>query len=220
VGDLVFTAFSGSHQDAIKKGFAVQQPDQMWEVPYLSIDPADVGRTYESVIRVNSQSGKGGIAFLLERDYGIVLPRRLQIEFSQVVQRSLDAHGQEMTAAELWQCFEREYLQRTTPFKYLSHQLSEDDSGQTILATLRSNDQIINVTGRGNGPIDAFVNALDLEVQVRHYEEHALSQGSKACAIAYVEMSGSSGVLHGVGIHPNIVTASLLAVLSAVNRLA
>lgn len=221
VGDLVFTAFSGSHQDAIKKGFAVQNPDAIWEVPYLPIDPADVGRTYESVIRVNSQSGKGGIAFLLERDYGIVLPRRLQIEFSQVVQRSLDLHGQEMTAAELWSCFEQEYLRAVSPFKYLSHHLEEENGMQTIQATLQSYGQEITIQGRGNGPIDAFLNALGLEIQVRHYEEHALSQGSTAYAIAYIEIASNAfpGSLHGVGIHSNIITASLLAVLSAVNRI-
>lgn len=221
VGDLVFTAFSGSHQDAIKKGFAVQKSDAIWDIPYLPLDPTDVGRTYESVIRVNSQSGKGGMAFLLERDYGLVLPRRLQIEFSQVVQRVMDARGQEMAAADLWQLFEQEYLQAVSPLKYLAHQLSETDGAvQSISVQLEVNGQPVTVQGQGNGPIDAFLQALNRDISIFHYEEHALSQGSDATAIAYIEIGGAAfpGCLHGVGIHANIVTASLLAILSAVNR--
>jgi 2-isopropylmalate synthase len=221
VGDLVFTAFSGSHQDAIKKGFAVQQADALWEVPYLPLDPADVGRTYDSVIRVNSQSGKGGIAFLLERDYDLVLPRRLQIEFSRVVQQAMDAEGREMTSTELWQLFEQEYLQAVAPLKYCSHTLAETDSDrQQITATILVNEQPTTLTGQGNGPIDAFLNALNLDIQIHHYEERALSRGSDASAIAYIEITRSDfpGALYGVGIHANIVTASLLAVLSAINR--
>lgn len=224
VGDLVFTAFSGSHQDAIKKGFAVQQPDAIWEVPYLPIDPADLGRTYESVIRVNSQSGKGGMAFLMERDYNLTMPRRLQIEFSQVVQQAMDATGKEMTSEDLWQLFSQAYLQLHTPFKYLSHHLSEEEeySGkQTISATLQLHQKQVTVRGEGNGPIDAFLNALNLNIRVHHYEERSLAQGSDAAAIAYVELAGEDiqGSLYGVGIHSNIVTASLLAVLSGINRL-
>ncbi len=223
VGDLVFTAFSGSHQDAIKKGFAVQKPDAVWEVPYLPIDPADVGRTYESVVRVNSQSGKGGIAFLLERDYDLVLPRRLQIEFSQIVQKAMDASGKEMSSADIWQLFEQEYLQVCTPLKYMTHHLSEteDYSGvQNITVRLQQDEKIITVQGQGNGPIDAFVNALGLDMQIHHYEERSRNVGSNADAIAYVEVAGNfiQGSLHGVGIHANIVTASILAILSAVNR--
>ncbi|MDI9635892.1 2-isopropylmalate synthase [Kamptonema cortianum] len=221
VGDLVYTAFSGSHQDAIKKGFAVQQPDAPWEVPYLPLDPADVGRTYESVVRVNSQSGKGGIAFLLERDYRITLPRRLQIEFSQVVQQVMDTTGKELAASDLWQLFEREYLQAVTPLKYIDHHLSEVGDKQAIALTLQAGDKTLSVEGTGNGPIDASIHALNLGIRVRHYEEHSLSQGSDAYAIAYIELAIDSlpSSLHGVGIHPNTVTASLLAVLSAVNRL-
>lgn len=221
VGDLVFTAFSGSHQDAIKKGFAAQLPDAVWDMPYLPLDPADVGRTYESVIRVNSQSGKGGIAFLLERDYNLVLPRRLQIEFSQVVQREMDASGREMSSADLWALFEQEYLRQVSPLKYLSHHLLETDgSEQAIAATLQMNGQPMVLQGEGNGPIDAFLNALPFAIRVDHYEEHALSQGSNAKAIAYVEIASEMmpKALYGVGIHANIVTASLLAILSAVNR--
>ncbi len=219
VGDLVFTAFSGSHQDAIKKGLAVQQ-EGVWEVPYLPIDPADVGRSYESVIRVNSQSGKGGIAFLLERDYHLVLPRRLQIEFSRVVQQAMDQHGQEMEAASLWQLFQQEYIQ-SAPFQYLSHRLLEVERNvQTIAATLQVNGQPKMISGQGNGLIDAFLDALNLGIQIDHYEEHSLSQGSDAMAIAYVEIGGEdfTGSVYGVGIHQNIITASLLAILSSVNR--
>ncbi|MGJ5672975.1 MAG: 2-isopropylmalate synthase [Nostochopsis sp.] len=223
VGDLVFTAFSGSHQDAIKKGFAVQKPDAVWEVPYLPIDPADVGRTYESVVRVNSQSGKGGIAFLLERDYYLVLPRRLQIEFSQIVQKAMDASGKEMSSADIWQLFEQEYLQVCTPLKYMTHHLSEtdDDSGvQNIAIRLQQDEKMITVQGQGNGPIDAFVNALGLDMQIHHYEERSRNSGSNADAIACIEIAGDfiQGSLHGVGIHANIVTASILAILSALNR--
>ncbi|MBD2095418.1 2-isopropylmalate synthase [Trichocoleus sp. FACHB-591] len=220
VGDLVFTAFSGSHQDAIKKGFSAQSSDDIWEVPYLPLDPADVGRTYESVIRVNSQSGKGGIAFLLERDYNLVLPRRLQIEFSRIVQQAVDTHGQEMAAADLWKLFEQEYLQAVSPLKYLTHHLTEVDSQQMISVTLERDGQPATLQGQGNGPIDAFLQALNLDIRVDHYEEHSLNQGSDAAAIAYVEVRSDriSGSLHGVGIHSNIVTASLLAILSGVNR--
>jgi 2-isopropylmalate synthase len=219
VGDLVFTAFSGSHQDAIKKGFAVQKSDALWQVPYLPLDPADVGRTYESVIRVNSQSGKGGIAFLLERDYHLVLPRRLQIEFSQVVQQTLDSEGQEMDAASLWHLFQQTYL-RSTPLQYLSHRLLEVERDvQTIATTLQYHGHPLILDGQGNGPIDAFLNALHLEIRVHHYEEHSLSQGSDATAIAYVEVGQGASSMHGVGIHGNIITASLLAIVSAVNRM-
>ncbi|MEP0870328.1 2-isopropylmalate synthase [Trichocoleus desertorum AS-A10] len=220
VGDLVFTAFSGSHQDAIKKGFAAQSSEDIWEIPYLPLDPADVGRTYESVIRVNSQSGKGGIAFLLERDYNLVLPRRLQIEFSRIVQQAVDTHGQEMGAADLWKLFEQEYLQAVSPLKYLAHHLAEVDSQQMISVTLERDGQPATLQGQGNGPIDAFLQALNLDIRVDHYEEHSLNQGSDSAAIAYVEVTSDriSGSLHGVGIHSNIVTASLLAILSGVNR--
>lgn len=221
VGDLVFTAFSGSHQDAIKKGLAVQQPNANWEVPYLPLDPADVGRTYESVIRVNSQSGKGGIAFLLEQDYNLVLPRRLQIEFSQVVQQAMDAHGLEMTAGDLWNLFEQEYLQAVSPCKYLSHRLAETEGDtQSITTVLQVNGQKVSLAGTGNWAIDAFMRALNLNIRIHDYEERSLNQGSDATAIAFIEIAGADfpGALYGVGIHANIVTASLLAILSGINR--
>jgi 2-isopropylmalate synthase len=219
VGELVFTAFSGSHQDAIKKGFAVQKSNARWRVPYLPIDPVDVGRTYESVVRVNSQSGKGGIAFLLERDYGLVLPRSLQVELSQIAQRAMDLSGQELSAADLWQLFTHEYLQGD-PFKYRSHQMIEAQAGWEITAELEYKEQPLTVQGQGNGPIDAFLKALDRDLQVHHYEERALGYGSDAVAIAIIQLDliGAQETHHGVGMHNNIVTASLLAVLSALNR--
>lgn len=220
VGDLVFTAFSGSHQDAIRKGFAARNPEDLWDMPYLPIDPADLGRSYESVVRVNSQSGKGGIAFLLERDYNLSLPRRLQIEFSQVVQRAMDASGKEMTAPMLWELFEQEYLRANVPFKYVTHHWQDEQNPAAIAATLEYEGQTLQRYGRGNGPIDAFVDALGLAMRVHTYEERSIGHGSDADAIALIEIAADwlGGTVHGVGIHSSIVTASLLAVLSAVNR--
>ncbi len=220
VGDLVFTAFSGSHQDAIRKGFAARHPEDIWNMPYLPLDPADLGRSYASVVRVNSQSGKGGIAFLLERDYDLSLPRRLQIEFGQVVQRAMDATGKEMTAPMLWDLFEQEYLRANAPFKYVSHHWRDDEALSAISATLECNDTVLTLEGRGNGPIDAFVAALNLGIRIHSYEERAIGHGSDADAIALIEIAADwlEGTIHGVGIHSSIVTASLLAVLSAVNR--
>ena len=224
VGDLVFTAFSGSHQDAIKKGLAARASDGIWDVPYLPIDPADVGRTYESIIRVNSQSGKGGVAYLLERDYHLVLPRRLQIEFSRVVQERADATGKELSAAEIWSLFEGEYLAPHAPYAYRGHQLAVSPDGQDrerITVSVERDGRVLTLHGTGSGPIDALVRALDLPIDVVAYEEHSVGAGSGATAVAYVEISTpSGGSLFGVGKHPNIITASLLAVLGAVNRAA
>ena len=222
VGDLVFTAFSGSHQDAIKKGLAALEPNGIWDVPYLPIDPADVGRTYESIIRVNSQSGKGGVAYLLERDYHLVLPRRLQIEFSRVVQERADATGKELSSSEIWGLFEAEYLAPTAPLTYRSHQLaasSEAQDREHITLNVERDGRPQTLHGTGSGPIDAIIRALSLPIDVVAYEEHSVGAGSGATAVAYVEISTPSGrSLFGVGKHPNIITASLLAVISAVNR--
>ncbi|HTB65762.1 MAG TPA: 2-isopropylmalate synthase [Steroidobacteraceae bacterium] len=222
VGDLVFTAFSGSHQDAIKKGFAALQPDAHWDVPYLPIDPQDLGRTYDSIVRINSQSGKGGVAFLLERDHQFVLPRRLQIEFSQVVQAAVDASGKELSSDELEALFSAEYLKTAAPFVYRAHQLAATSDGadrERITLHVDRNGTPATLSGTGSGPIDALVNALGLPFDVLSYSEHSRAAGSGAQAVAYVEITTHSRVtLFGVGIHKNIVTASLLAVLSAVNR--
>ncbi|MEW7848404.1 2-isopropylmalate synthase [Massilia aurea] len=219
-GDLVFTAFSGSHQDAIKKGFAKQQADAIWEVPYLPIDPADLGRSYDAVIRVNSQSGKGGMAYLLEQEYGLQLPRRLQIEFSRVVQRQADESGREINPADLHALFAREYLDQEEPYHYIAHRMTEDSAHDVQLEVDVARHHAPQVfSGRGNGPIDAFVTALGLEIRLMDYHEHAIGSGADARAACYVELRvGNGPTLFGVGIDSNIVTASFKSVLSAVNR--
>jgi len=221
-GDLVFTAFSGSHQDAIKKGFAQQQPDAIWEVPYLPIDPADLGRSYDAVIRVNSQSGKGGMAYLLEQEYGLQLPRRLQIEFSRVVQQLADSSGREIAAGDIHALFGREYLEQEAPYRYISHRMSEDSTGEqpVQIEVTAMQDRVQSVRrGAGNGPIDAFVNALGLDIRLMDYHEHSIGSGANARAACYVELRvGNGPTLFGAGIDSNIVTASFRAVLSAVNR--
>ena len=222
VGDLVFTAFSGSHQDAIKKGFAQQKPDALWEVPYLPIDPADLGRSYDAVIRVNSQSGKGGMAYLLEQEFGLQLPRRLQIEFSRAVQKVADASGREVAAADIHAIFKAEYFDQVTPFAYGAHRMVEDSSLEEPVqmeVELFENGAKIARKGSGNGPIDAFVHALGLEIKLMDYHEHAIGSGADARAACYVELRLANGpTLFGAGIDSNIVTASFKAVLSAVNR--
>jgi len=223
VGDLVFTAFSGSHQDAIRKGFAERKEGDAWEIPYLPVDPRDLGRSYESVIRVNSQSGKGGVAYLLEQEYHVSLPRRLQIEFSPVVQAVSDSSGKEVTAAAIWQLFEDEYLaQDGREYQYRGHHLvtaTDGSDGELLTLNITRNGQPMQLTGRGNGPIDALVHALALPFDVLSYEEKSIGKGSEARAAAFVEITTPSRVtLFGVGVHANIITASILAVLSAVRR--
>jgi len=222
VGDLVFTAFSGSHQDAIKKGLAARSEADLWDVPYLPIDPSDLGRSYDSIIRVNSQSGKGGVAFLLERDYQLVMPRRLQIEFSQVVQAAADISGKELTSRELWELFTKEYLTPRSPFVYRSHQLAASTDGadtERLSVQIERAGRLESWAGEGSGPIDAMVDAIALPFDVLSYEEHSRGQGSNAVAVSYIEITTRSRrTLFGAGMHPNIITASLLAVLSAVNR--
>ncbi|TQJ51294.1 2-isopropylmalate synthase [Phycicoccus sp. SLBN-51] len=238
-GDLVFTAFSGSHQDAIKKGFEAMEREAkqtgksidelVWGVPYLPIDPHDVGRSYEAVVRVNSQSGKGGVAYILKSEHQLDLPRRLQIEFSGVVQAKTDTEGGEVTPRELWDVFKDEYLPakdgetndwgRFTP---VSHTLVSGENGQDrITATMLDHGTEVTVEGAGNGPIAAFIDALStlgIDVRVLDYAEHALSAGGDARAAAYVECAVGDRVLWGVGLHSSIVKASLTAILSAVNR--
>ena len=221
-GDLVFTAFSGSHQDAIKKGFAQQKPDAIWEVPYLPIDPADLGRSYDAVIRVNSQSGKGGMAYLLEKEYGLALPRRLQIELSRAVQKVADASGREISAAGIHDIFSSEYLEQLSPYSYGGHKMVEDTSAAEsvqIDITLTRDQAVQHLQGGGNGPIDAFVDALGLDIKLMDYHEHSIGSGADARAACYVELRLADGpTVFGAGIDSNIVTASFKAVLSAVNR--
>ena len=235
-GDLVYTAFSGSHQDAIKKGLedlerraraqGVKVSDMPWEAPYLPIDPHDVGRSYEAVIRVNSQSGKGGVAYIMKAEHNLDLPRRLQIEFSRVVQARTDVGGGEVTPQELWAIFSTEYLQAKAPLDLVSvYAASGTGRTDTVTAVVSVSGTPRELTGEGNGPVSAFVDAissLGFEVRVLDYLEHALSSGGDALAAAYVECEVGSGedseVLWGVGMDSNIVTASLRAVASAVNR--
>jgi len=245
-GDLVFTAFSGSHQDAIKKGFesmeydlaadpsAASIDDLVWGVPYLPIDPHDIGRSYEAVVRVNSQSGKGGVAYILRSEHHLDLPRRLQIEFSGVIQRRTDVVGGEILPAALWSAFQDEYLPVTATeaaatnteqwgrFSLLSMRSdSTVDGADTISVRMTDGGQEITIEGSGNGPIAAFVSAmstLGVDVRVLDYAEHALSSGGDARAAAYVEAAVGERVLWGVGLDANIVIASLKAVVSAVNR--
>jgi len=235
-GELVFTAFSGSHQDAIKKGLnALEQQTQQsqdngdpcyWDVPYLPIDPADVGRSYEAVIRVNSQSGKGGVAFIMEKDHGLELPRRLQIEFSKVIQGISDDTGKEIDSDQIWQAFNEEFLQATHPLEFLEHHTeAENNDGEhrQIDAKVNHNGKPVALQGHGNGPIDAFVNSLnkqfELDFRVVDYHQHATGVGSSAQSACYVEIQvGKAETRYGAGLHSNIVCASLIAVCSAVNR--
>ncbi|TMC93106.1 MAG: 2-isopropylmalate synthase, partial [Chloroflexi bacterium] len=231
VGELVYTAFSGSHQDAIKKGMDARAASQseIWDVPYLPIDPLDVGRTYEAIIRVNSQSGKGGVAYILKHDYHLDLPRRLQIEFMRVIQEITDVTGKEITPPEIWNAFTTTYLIPNANLELVEHETSDhagsNGAGRTRLeAVVRLAGAERTISGRGNGPIAAFTDALarevGIQVQVVDYVEHAVGSGSDATAVAYVEAAGGGrGAAWGVGMSPNILTASLKAVVSAANRL-
>jgi 2-isopropylmalate synthase len=226
VGDLVYTAFSGSHQDAIKKGMdALPRDYEVWEVPYLPIDPKHVGRTYEAVIRVNSQSGKGGVAFIMKAEHGFDLPRRLQIEFSKTIQTITEDSGTEISPADMWKAFQTAYLPERAAYELRGHELVSDTGSENtrITAHLVVRGTLQTVTGTGNGPIAAFVDALrsglGASIDVVDYAEHAVGQGADATAAAYVETIGGDGTLRwGVGVHPNIITASLRAVLSALAR--
>ena len=226
VGELVYTAFSGSHQDAIKKGFDAQEKrnDPLFQVPYLPIDPKDVGRDYEAVIRINSQSGKGGIAYILQADHGLDLPRPLQIAFSKIAQEQMDEEGKELTSAALWSLFSRTYLLSDAPLELLAHKTFPGAEGsRTLTAELKQDGAIRTIEGVGNGPIDAFVDALKttygVEFSFLDYHEHAVGRGANATAACYVQLQDEKGrIVHGVGIDPNIVMASLKAVLSGMQR--
>ena len=230
-GDLVYTAFSGSHQDAIKKGLedlsrrAAEQGIAVgeipWEAPYLPIDPKDVGRTYEAVIRVNSQSGKGGVAYILKNDHHLDLPRRAQIEFSRVIQQHTDTEGGEITPEEIWRVFQAEYLERRDAYELLSWNSVTGPEGdqQDVRLWVRGDER--SFKGEGNGPVAAFVDGMrqaGADIRVLDYVEHALSAGGDASAVAYVECEIAGEIVWGIGIDPNIVTASLKAVVCAANR--
>jgi 2-isopropylmalate synthase len=224
VGDLVYTSFSGSHQDAIKKGFEALGDDyEEWGVPYLPIDPKHVGRSYEAVIRVNSQSGKGGVAYIMKAEHGFDLPRRLQIEFSRAIQTITEDTGTEISPTEMWARFSEEYLPESPSLTLVGHEVTTSDSGASVTAQLLVEGEHVTVTGVGNGPIAAFVHALQkdlaIDVEVVDYAEHAVTAGTDATAAAYVEARSEDGIRWGVGLDGSILAASLKAVLGAVNRL-
>lgn len=225
-GDLVYTAFSGSHQDAIKKGLEAlnKSSDRVWEVPYLPIDPKDVGRTYEDVIRVNSQSGKGGVAYLLKTDQGLDLPRRLQIEFTRVIQKITDSSGKEITGQEIWKVFREHYLTRDHPYKLVSFSTQANIDGEdrtNLKADIKKANFSSQIQGVGGGSIEAFISALNdgfnLSISVLDYHEHAIGSGEDAKAVCYMEMKIENKELWGVGMHTDIVTASLRAIVSGLN---
>jgi 2-isopropylmalate synthase len=223
VGELVYTAFSGSHQDAIKKGMYAQQREssEVWDVPYLPIDPADLGRSYEAIIRVNSQSGKGGVAYLMETEHSLELPRGLQVDFAQKVQAITDLRGGELTADELLAAFHEHYLARTRPYELGAYTHTSADTDQ-ISAELTRDGEALEVSGAGNGPIAALVDAFEqnfgITIAIRNYHEHAMAAAADATAAAYIEADIDGDLVWGVGLHPSIVTASLRAVVNAVNR--
>ncbi len=224
VGELVYTAFSGSHQDAIKKGMYAQQrsKSEVWDVPYLPIDPKDVGRSYQAIIRVNSQSGKGGVAFLLANDHGLDLPRGLQVEFAQIVQAITDGRGGELSSVEIYALFEASYLAVKEPYELVSYRHEADEHGDRLVAVVRAGEESAEVSGEGNGPIAALVHGLgrrgETAISVLDYHEHAMTAGEDAVAAAYVEVDVEGLTAWGVGVHSSIVTASLRAVVNAVNR--
>jgi 2-isopropylmalate synthase len=224
VGELVYTAFSGSHQDAIKKGMDTRKRSQseLWDVPYLAIDPMDLGRTYEAIIRVNSQSGKGGVAYLMEREHHLELPRGLQVDFAQKVQAITDARGDELTADELMAAFQEHYLSHVRPYEIVSYTHSSGGDEDRIAAIVKVDGEPQEIEGVGNGPIAALVDALDrtfgVTVSLLDYHEHAMAASADATAAAYVEADVDDDAVWGVGVHPSIVTASLRAVVNAVNR--
>ena len=225
-GDLVYTSFSGSHQDAIKKAFSARQDNDIWDMPYLPIDPKDVGRSYEAVIRVNSQSGKGGISYLLENDYGLELPRRLQIEFSQCVQRVMDATGKELTAQDLYQLFQQQYALETMQApqnQMMTHVDTSDKCKRTLLtADVKIDDRTFRLSGSGTGPIDAFVDGLaeatGTSIRVLDYHEHAIGQGAHVQAVSYLELRVGEQTVFGVGVDTDIISASLKAIQCGFQR--
>ena len=224
VGELVYTAFSGSHQDAIKKGMAAVGEDyEVWEVPYLPVDPKHLGRTYEAIIRVNSQSGKGGVAYLLATEHGLELPRAMQVEFSKTVQKVTEQTGTEISPAQIWDVFTTTYLPEHATLQLLASEVAADQQSTRIVAQLLVDGAHVTVTGSGNGPIDALMaglrTELNVEFKIRDYTEHALTAGSGASAVAYVEAEGADGTTWwGVGMSSSILDASLAAVISAANR--
>ena len=225
-GDLVYTAFSGSHQDAIKKGMDAQERSgsPVWDVPYLSIDPKDVGRSYEAIIRVNSQSGKGGVAYLMAAEHNLELPRGLQVDFARRVQQITDARGGELTGDELLTAFTEHYLDHTQPYELLAYTHSSEEDFDQIAARIRVDGEERVIEGEGNGPlaalVDAFAKSFGVTISIRDYHEHAMAGGADAQAAAYVEADVDDEAFWGVGVHGSILTASLRAIVNAANRAA
>jgi 2-isopropylmalate synthase len=223
-GDLVFTAFSGSHQDAINKGFAVQKADEVWEVPYLPIDPQDMGRTYEAIIRINSQSGKGGVAYVMDHDFGLDLPKEMRVEFGKIINRIADKSGGELSNDEIREAFESEYLRRETPLKVLKFRaITTKDDSVECHAQVTWNGEEREIRAKGNGPINAFVVALgELGVpafDIANFSQHSLEGGAGAHAVCYIQIrTGDKSTFYGAAIDTNIEFASIKAVASAVNR--
>ena len=224
-GELVFTAFSGSHQDAIKKGMNAQEGN-VWAVPYLPIDPSDIGRSYEAIIRINSQSGKGGVAYIMESEFGCQLPKTMQAEFGSIIQNLSDKLGREIEPKEIWQEFNNEYLTSEDPIKFVDYSIASDSNDSSRMhgyLKIQINGEEKELNGNGNGPIDALKDALSsielANFQLTHYSEHALGKGTDSTAIAYIQITNSTGnQRYGAGVNPNIAKASALALLSAVNR--
>ena len=228
-GELVFTAFSGSHQDAINKGVNYMQREKSpyWEVPYLPIDPADLGRQYEPIIRINSQSGKGGAAFVMHQSFGYVLPKAMHPEFGKLVKKACDQAGREISPQEVFAIFQREYLDVKTPYELLSYKIFEEDGGQGQVivdfeGSIRHGEETRAVSGKGNGPIDAFFNALH-NIGLDHYDfvsysEHAISTGANSKAVSYIQLEHQGETLFGVGVDSNISIASIKGILCAINR--
>ena len=224
-GDLVFTAFSGSHQDAIKKGFQAikKSNDPKWQVPYLPIDPADLGRSYEAVVRINSQSGKGGVAFLLEKDHGVSLPRRLQISLSQKIQKLAEETGKEISSSQIWDIFEANYLKPINNFSYIEHSSTSNGDAHFLELIMNMENEEIKIKGNGNGPIDSFINGLSeklgMQIKVADYHQSAISSGSDAKAAAYIELEKGGKTFWGVGIHPNTTRASFDSIIVGLSKL-
>ena len=224
-GDLVFTAFSGSHQDAIKKGFQAikKSNDPKWQVPYLPIDPADLGRSYEAVVRINSQSGKGGVAFLLEKDHGVSLPRRLQISLSQKIQKLAEETGKEISSSQIWDIFETNYLKPINNFSYIEHSSTSNGDAHFLELIMNMENKEIKIKGNGNGPIDSFINGLSeklgMQIKVADYHQSAISSGSDAKAAAYIELEKGGKTFWGVGIHPNTTRASFDSIIVGLSKL-
>jgi 2-isopropylmalate synthase len=220
-GELVFTAFSGSHQDAIKKGLEQQKNKELWEVPYIPIDPRDIGRRYDGIIRINSQSGKGGVSYILKQKYGFNVPRNMLIEFNRSIKRNLAEHNKEISPDHIYKLFYKEYLECVQPWIYLDHCCTQKGKNElTIISNVLHKNKKIQLVGQGNGPLDAFIQSLnDFEINILDYKQHSIELGSKAKAVSYVELQiNRKHLFYGLGIDQNIVSSGIRAILCGLNR--